>query len=93
MAKDLVRARTVAKATGKHGKPPKGWWRWNIRNPYVYTRRMARDSENWYGRFLSPSRLQAAIQEDSYQSISLSDVRAIMRKAGVKNYYGKGRSL
>ncbi len=87
--KDALWQRTATKPSHRHGKPPKRWWRWNIRNPYVYTRSLSRQSENWYGKFLSPTHLRSAIIEDSGEAISLADAKAIMRKAGVKNHYSR----
>lgn len=83
MGKDLVWVRTEAKAGSRGGKPPAGWWRWNIRNPYNYAKHMAKQVRKWEGKVMSPSRLKLAIEEDSYQSISIADCKAIMRKAGL----------
>lgn len=72
---DLVAKRTAAKDA------PKGYWRWNIRDPYAYARSLARQVKQHEGVALTPSRLRAAVREDSHQSISVADCRAIMRKA------------
>ena len=72
---DLVWKRTAAKDV------PRGWWRWNIKNPYSYAKSMARQVEKFDKKKLTPSRLRVAIAEDSHQSISVADCRAIMRKA------------
>ena len=74
---DLVMKRTAAKDA------PKGWWRWNIKNPYSYAKSMARQLAKWDKVKMSPSRLKVAIEEDSHQGISVKDCRAIMRKAKV----------
>lgn len=63
---------------------PKGWWRWNIKDPFRYARALAWQVEQ-DGRFLTASRLQEGIKEDSGSSISLDDCKAILRRIG----YGK----
>jgi len=74
---DLVWKRTAAKGV------PQGYWRWNIRNPYTYARTLARELKRYKEKKMTPSRLKLAIEEDSHQSISVKDSRAIMRKANL----------
>ena len=76
MGKDLVFERSKAKDV------PRGYWRWNIKNPYTYARQLARQVKQIEKKPLSPSRLKISIEEDSHQKITLADCRAIMRKAG-----------
>lgn len=59
---------------------PRGWWRWNIKNPYNYAKGMIKQVREIERRKLSPSRLRVAIVEDSHQGISVADCRAILRK-------------
>lgn len=82
--KDALWKRTEATEKQRHGRPGRGWWRWNIRNPYSYARSMIKQVERQERRLLSPSRLKVAIEEDSGQTISVADCRAILRKIGYK---------
>ena len=52
---DALAKRTAAKDA------PKGWWRWNIKDPYSYAKRLAKQVERMEGRPMSPSRLREGI--------------------------------
>lgn len=90
MGKDIVWERTSYKklpkkkqeALLKKGHNPKHW-RDGIPNPYTFARKKSRESENWYGKYMTPAFLRSEIAEFTEQPLSLADAKAIMRKAGI----------
>jgi hypothetical protein len=68
-------AHTAAWVKTHWGTPPKGWWRWNIRNPYSYAKSMRRQVGR---KALTPKRLKVAIEEDSGQTVSLKECGDIL---------------
>ena len=65
---------------GERDRPPKGFWRWNIRNPYQYARGLKVQVEKWEGKKLTARRLQQAIEEDSHDKISLRQCQLILKR-------------
>ena len=67
----------VRKRSSYYKGLPKGWWRWNIKDPVAYAQSLERQVGK--GK-LTPSRLKIAIEEDSYKKINITQCRNIIKR-------------